>query len=90
MLKPTDDELRSALAEAGRMRERNADPQHIARSLQYLEHRVRLLEAVYEAARDYLHFGQEAHEHALLAKAIDAVRDGETRDTGEEAQTLGL
>ncbi len=52
MLKPTDDELHEALAEAVRLREKNADTHHMARSLQYLAHRVHHLEAVFEAARN--------------------------------------
>lgn len=90
MLKPTDDELQAALAEAERLRGQDTDPHHLARSLQYLAHRVRLLETVYEAAKNYLHFGQEEHDHALLANAIEAVRNDESHATGDEEQTLGL
>jgi hypothetical protein len=90
MLKPTDEELQAALAEAGRMREQDADPHHLARSLRYLEHRVRLLEAVHGAARDYLRFGQEEHQHAILANAIEAAREGERQDEEQAADALGL
>ena len=90
MLKPTDDQLQAALAEAERMREQDADPHHLARSLQYLTHRVRLLETVYEAARNYLQFGQGEHEHAILVNAIEAARSGEQHDRDQEDETLGL
>lgn len=90
MHKPADDELQAALAEAERMREQETDPHHLARSLQYLDHRVRLLEAVFEAAKNYLNFGQEEREHAQLANAIEAARRAESQDTGEEGATLGL
>jgi hypothetical protein len=90
MLKPTDDELRTALAEAERMREQDADPHHLAGSLQYLAYRVQLLEAVFEAASSYLHFGQEEHVHAILVNAIEAARSGELHDREQEDDTLGL
>jgi len=90
MLKPTSDELRAALAEAERLREKNADTHHMARSLQYLARRVQLLEAVFDAAKNYVNFGQEEHEHAILVNAIEAARSGEQHDWKQEDQTLGL
>ena len=90
MLKPTNDELNEALAEAERMRELDQDPHHLARALQYLEHRVRRLEAVFEAAKNYVHFGQEEAEHAILVNAIEAARSEERHDTDQEDETLGL
>jgi ribosomal 50S subunit-associated protein YjgA (DUF615 family) len=90
MLKPTDDELREALAEAERMREHDADPCHIAKSLQYLDHHVRRLEAVFDAAKNYLQFGQEENEHAILVNAIEAARSENLHDMDQEDETLGL
>ncbi len=90
MLKPTDHELQAALAEAERLREQGADPHYLARSLYYLDHRVRLLEAVFDAAKNYLQFGQEEHEHAILANAIEAARSGELHDREQDDETLGL
>lgn len=90
MLKPTDDELCAALAEAERLREQDRDPHHLARSLQYLDHRVRLLEAVFEAAKHYLNFGQEEHDHAILANAIEAARSERLHESGQDEETLGL
>ena len=52
MLKPTDDECDTALAEAERMRDKDDDPHHLAKALHYLEHRVRYLEAVFDAAKN--------------------------------------
>jgi len=90
MLKPTDDELHTALTEAQRMYDRGADPHHLARSLLYHEHRVRLLEAVFDAAKQYLQFGQEEHAHAVLANAIEAARSDTLHDSGSDDETLGL
>ena len=90
MLKPTDDELREALAEAERMREQDADPRHVARALQYFEHHARSLEAVFEAAKHYSHSGLAEREHTLLEEAIEAARNAELHDTEQEDETLGL
>jgi hypothetical protein len=90
MLKPTDEALQAALAEAERLREQGADPRHLARSLLYLADRVRLLEAVYEAAGNYLRFGQEEHEHTVLVNAIEAARAAGLRDSEREDPALGL
>jgi hypothetical protein len=90
MLKPTSDELQAALAEAERMREQGADPYHLARSLHYLANRVQLLEVVFEAAKNYLHFGQEEREHAILVNAIEAARSGELHDREQEDEQMGL
>lgn len=90
MLKPTDDELHEALAEAERLREKNADTHHMARSLQYLAHRVHHLEAVFEAARNYIQFGQEEGAHAVLVNAIEAARGEELHDREQQDETLGL
>jgi hypothetical protein len=90
MRKPTDEELHLALAEAGRLRERDVDSHHLARSLQYLDQRVRLLEAVFDAAKNYLQFGQGEHEHTVLVNAIAAARRAELQDRDQEDETLGL
>ena len=89
MLKPTDDELHAALAEAERMRDRDDDPHHLAQALHYLDHRSRYLEVVYKAAKKYIKFGQEEEEHAVLVKAIEAARREESRDR-EDDEILGL
>lgn len=90
MLKPADDEIKSALEEIELMRERGTDPHHIVKTLQYLEHRVRCLETVYEAASNYLHSGLGEREHALLENALEMARQGELRDREQEDEKLGL
>ena len=90
MLKLTDDEMKTALAEADRMRDKDDDPHHLARAVHYLEHRARYLETVYKAAKNYIHFGQEEEEHSRLLKAIEAARSEELKDREQEDETLGL
>ncbi len=90
MLKPTDDELHTALNEAERMRDEDTDPHHLARSLHYLAHRAGYLEKVFDAANNYIHFGQEEEEHAVLVKAIEAARKEELQYREQDDETLGL
>jgi hypothetical protein len=90
MHKPTEEELNQALEEAERMREADEDPCYLAKSTQYLNRRVNVLEDVFEAANKYIHFGQEEREHAILLKAIQAAKRQEARETDEEEEDLGL
>jgi len=80
MLKPDDRELRKALDAAEKMRKEGRDPDHIAKSLLYLQHRMAFLETVFDAASKYIHFGQEEREHAELVRAIEAVKREELKE----------
>ncbi len=73
MGKPTKDQLDVALAQAVRMREAGEDDFYLARSLLNHQHRLQLLEEIYQAAALYMH-GESPQRHAQLAKAIDAYR----------------
>lgn len=81
MLKPDDRELQEALEEAERMRETDRDPYHVAKALQYLHHRIGYLEAVFDAANKYVHFGQEEREHAELVRAIENTKREELKES---------
>lgn len=74
MSKPTDAELREALAEAGRMREQDADPHHVAKALLSCHYLNRELEAVLHAAEEYLRTGLAESAHLRLQRAIDQAR----------------
>ena len=89
MFKPTDQELKDALEEAERIREQG-DELHLAKTMQYLQHRNSHLEKVFQAAMQYMQFGQEEHEHTVLLLAIKAARDQESKDTDEELNDTGL
>lgn len=89
-MKPTRDQLHVAIAEAERMREAGEDPNHLASSLLYLNHRRAMLEKVYEAAERYVKFGMDEGEHKTLLKALDEARQAEWKDSGESADELGL
>ncbi|MDX5333659.1 MAG: hypothetical protein LPK58_06395 [Gammaproteobacteria bacterium] len=86
MSKPTDDELKQALAEAARMREQGQDPQHIAKALLNLHYRQRYLEDVLVAAEHYLR-GQGEQDHARLMRAIEHYHEADTRTTGRDEES---
>ncbi len=86
MGKPSDEELKTALTEAARMREQGDDPRFLAKCLLNLNYRMRYLEHVRQAAESYLHSGLAEHNHAMLIRAIDACRQAEIRGGPEEGE----
>jgi hypothetical protein len=85
MGKPTEQQLKEALAEAGRMREQGEDPHFIAKSLLSLHYRHHRLENVLHAARLYLR-GMDEHQHTVLLRAIEEA----VRAENEGDEDLGL
>jgi len=80
---PTAEELHEALDEAARMREKDEDAHHIAKSLLNLHYRMKYMERVLKAAELYMH-GQGIQEHRELLKAIEAIRAIEDVTKGED------
>lgn len=78
MGKPTDEELKEALAEAGRMREKGEDPHHIAKALLNCHFRLQHAEKVYQAAQEYFRTGMEEAYHSRLVKVLEEYRVVET------------
>jgi hypothetical protein len=89
-MKPTANELEMAIVAAEAMRTSGTDEHHVAKTLLYLYQRLQGLEKVFAAAENYLQFGQEEPQHAELVLAIDAVRQAEQHESGEEGEDLGL
>ncbi|NOY66958.1 MAG: hypothetical protein GXP13_06070 [Gammaproteobacteria bacterium] len=89
-MKPDTNELNKALAAAEAMRESGEDPDFISKSLLYLYQRVNKLEKVFNASSQYMHFGQEEHEHAVLLKALESARELEGFEKMEEKENLGI
>ncbi|GAB4300987.1 MAG: hypothetical protein Kow0096_21470 [Thiohalomonadaceae bacterium] len=87
---PTEQELKEALAEAGRMREQGDDPHHIAKALLNLNYRVKSLEKVLEAAELFYRSGQSVTEHQRLKRAIAEARAATERSAGMERESFGL
>ncbi|MEJ2345056.1 MAG: hypothetical protein P8076_09360 [Gammaproteobacteria bacterium] len=80
MGKPTGRELQEALAEAGRMRESGEDPHHVGKSLLNLNYRLSYLQRVLHAADAFLRYGQEAHLHAELLRAVEDAKAVEEQE----------
>jgi hypothetical protein len=70
MGKPTDDELKQALAKAVDMREHGDDPDFLAKSLLNLNYRFNVWQKVIDATKRYLHSGHASTEHARLVSAM--------------------
>ncbi len=89
-MKPSSDEMQQAMEMAKLMRETDGDPHFLSKSLIYMNHRIEMLEKVYEAASHYMRFGQAEHEHAQLLQALEAARVAEDKESQHEDHGLGL
>lgn len=87
---PSDDEMKEALAEAGRMRESGDDPHFVAKALLNLNYRVKGLERVMEAAELFLRSGMAVAEHQRLRKALEEARNAAERSAAVERGRFGL
>ncbi len=87
---PTEEELKEALAEAGRMREKGEDPHHVAKALLSLHYRMRYMDNLLKAAEHYLKFGLSAQEHVALEHAVEAAREAIARNRGGDEEHFGL
>ena len=87
---PTDEELKIALAEAGRMREQGEDPHHIAKSLLNCNYQARHLMHVLQAVELYFRSGMAVHEHQQLRKAVSEAHKAIDRSAAVEGEHFGL
>jgi precorrin-6B methylase 1 len=88
-VKPTEEEHRAALAAAETIHDAG-DPDHLAKTLAYLQYRVEILENLAEHAKRYVQFGLDEHEHTQLVKAVERLREFDAKQSGEEPEELGL
>lgn len=89
-MKPTAQELERALASATQMHVSGQDPEFMAKTLLYLIQRVKKLEYVFDAANEYMRFGQDEREHAILLKALESAREFDEKEEQMEKQDFGL
>lgn len=90
MTMPTEEELKTALAEAGRMREQGDDPYHMAKALLNLNYQNEQLKKVLKAAEMYIHSGMAVAEHQRLKKAMEGARTAIHRTGAIEEERFGL
>ena len=89
-MKPTVDEMETALDAARRMRSADVDPHHVARCLLYLQDRDLLLEELLIRVERYLQFGMPSEEHAKMRRLINKIRELEVRESGGNELDYGL
>lgn len=90
MAMPTEEELATALAEAGRMREQGDDPHFIAKALLNANYQNEQLMHVLKAAELFLRSGMAVSEHQKLRKAIENARRAIERSGAIESESFGL
>lgn len=71
---PTAEELKTALDEAGRMREQGEDPHFLAKCLLNHHFRLRHLEKVHEGIIGYMRSGMDDGAHQRLVKILEDYR----------------
>lgn len=89
-MKPTDEQLEKALQRAEQMRERDADPDYLAKSLLYLHQRDQMLGRVLEHLELFLRFGLPVDEHMKLVRLVEEAKAQQQMDKGEDISDLGL
>jgi hypothetical protein len=88
--KPDKPTFSTALNNAELLRETGNDHHHIGHALLYLEERTRMLEAIAVAAEAYTRFGEDAHLHTQLIKALQAFEEYEKETVPDEKPLFGL
>lgn len=85
--KPT---FTTALNNAELLRETGNDHHHIGHALLYLEERNRMLQAIADAAEEYIRFGEDSQLHTKLVKALEAFDNYELEVETDEPPGFGL
>ncbi|WP_455223586.1 hypothetical protein [Kaarinaea lacus] len=85
----SNDELATAVAQAGSMREQDNDRHAIAKTILNLNYQIKQLESVCRAAERYLHSGMSQTEQQKLETAIKKYRS-ENRIAGTDVSVFGV
>ena len=90
MPKPTDAELELAIKKAVEMREKNDDPDNLAKCLLSHNFRIKHLEEVLAIADRYCNMGMAQRELTHLIRAIDKAKHVESYTSQTEQERFGL
>lgn len=90
MSKPTELELNIALKTAVEMKEKDNDPDYLAKALLNHHYRIRYLEEVLQNADRYVNHGMAEHEHMKLLRSIEKAKQAEYQTAGVEHEDFGL
>lgn len=89
-MKPTAEQLKTALEAAGRMRSQGEDPDSLAQCVLYLHQRDTLLEQILVHLERFLQFGLPEEEHAKLVRFVEEARAQERAEKGDGSDDFGL
>jgi CBS domain-containing membrane protein len=89
-LKPTAEQMATALRVAESMYVEGHDASHVGKAALYLDQRRAYLEKVLALADRYLATGQDEHNHALLLKAVLAAKRAEEHATARAGEPAAL
>ena len=90
MSKPSEIELKTALIAAQTMKEHDKDPFFLAKSLLNHNYRLKFYEDLLKAADLYMNHGQSEHDHMVLLRCIEKVKEAEIRVSNDEVTDFGL
>ena len=90
MSKPTDEEMKTALAMAAQMRDKKLDPFFIAKALFSEHYRAKHLHEVFVAADRYLNMGMSESERRKLISAIEKAKNMEAYTSHKGREGFGL
>jgi len=90
MSKPTDAELKTAVAAATDMKETDNDLAFIAKTLLNHNYRLRYYEDLLKFADLYINHGQAEHDHMELVRCIDKIKEIESFTAHESSDDFGL
>ena len=89
-MKPDDNELKTAMEEAERLRDIGEDSHFLSKSLLYLQQRNEELEKVLDHLEIFLQFGLPVEEHAKLTRLVAEIRGEEHREIDADRGGMGL
>ena len=90
MSKPTKEELNVAIKTAEKMRDHEADPFFVAKSLLSHNYRIKYLEEILHAADRYINHGMSDQERTHLILTIEKAKDTESFTSSMERDSFWL
>ena len=90
MSKATAEEIKQAIDFAHKLRAQGQDQHHLVKVLLDYHEQLRYLQPVVTATERYLHSGLSEQEHAVLLRAMEAMRQAQAKHTSPSLPPLGL
>jgi len=90
MSKATAEEIKQAIDFARKLREQGQDQHHLVKVLLDYHEQLHYLQPVVVATERYLHSGLSEQEHAMLLRAMEAMRQAQAKHALLPMPPLGL